>query len=527
MRSIMFSNIADSSKAGFIVADSTNSSARVEISANFRNHWIFSLISVFERSMVSFVSISYAQRFSEPSTRLGRPKTSWPRRLDREWTGFVEQSIVRLPLAASQSARAPAIAVFPTPPFPPKNTYFTGLRVRNAAIDSAMSGAVASRTFPGSVAIHHARQPIDHCEPRHVAFHLRDFCQHLRPEPGANAVEIPLLHADAVAQIRGDFPTQEMLRHHAIHDVACDGHVELREQLGRLPRVQDGHLFGNDHEEESRLLAVSKDLGRGADATFDVLQLAEDLVLLEHLLPLHDRSHLLVLAHLLPKLGDLADPLVVDLRHRQIVEGVAEGDEIVDVVVVLAGDHDVDDGVEDRALLHRRLRGRRLDVLFDLLGDGIEAVHVEDLLSDLVLVLADATVGVDLLGPKVGHDGHRALSEEVLMEDFLEARLRIDREDQDSLALFGEPVARRSGEGRLPESALPTEHDVPAIRVPLERVSQASHLPLFSHRLGRPVDRSELAAQMSTTADAGYDRASVMSFSRSIRRFQVATCGTT
>ena len=54
----MFSNIADSSKAGFIVADSTNSSARVLISANFRNHWILSLISVFDRSIVCFVSIS-------------------------------------------------------------------------------------------------------------------------------------------------------------------------------------------------------------------------------------------------------------------------------------------------------------------------------------------------------------------------------------------------------------------------------------------------------------------------------------
>ena len=54
----MFSNIADSSNAGFIVADSTKSSALVEMSANFRNHWIFSRISRFERSIVSRVSIS-------------------------------------------------------------------------------------------------------------------------------------------------------------------------------------------------------------------------------------------------------------------------------------------------------------------------------------------------------------------------------------------------------------------------------------------------------------------------------------
>ncbi len=54
----MFSNMADSSKAGFIVADSTNSSALVLMSANFRNHSIFSRISFLDFSMVSWVSIS-------------------------------------------------------------------------------------------------------------------------------------------------------------------------------------------------------------------------------------------------------------------------------------------------------------------------------------------------------------------------------------------------------------------------------------------------------------------------------------
>src|SRR5213592_292725 len=56
--STMFSNMADSSNAGFIVADSTKSSAFVEMSANLRNHWIFSRISRLERSIVSRVSIS-------------------------------------------------------------------------------------------------------------------------------------------------------------------------------------------------------------------------------------------------------------------------------------------------------------------------------------------------------------------------------------------------------------------------------------------------------------------------------------
>ena len=54
----MFSNMADSSKAGFMVADSTKSSALVVMSANLRNHWILSRISCLERSMVSLVSIS-------------------------------------------------------------------------------------------------------------------------------------------------------------------------------------------------------------------------------------------------------------------------------------------------------------------------------------------------------------------------------------------------------------------------------------------------------------------------------------
>ncbi len=56
----MFSNMADSSKAGFIVADSIKSSALVVISANFKNQLIFSRISFLDRSMVSRVSISKA-----------------------------------------------------------------------------------------------------------------------------------------------------------------------------------------------------------------------------------------------------------------------------------------------------------------------------------------------------------------------------------------------------------------------------------------------------------------------------------
>ena len=118
----MFSNIADSSNAGFIVADSTKSSALVEMSANFRNHWIFSRISRFERSIASLVSISNAARPGTPRTSVALPKTSWSSRPDRLWTGFVEASSVRRPSRASRTAVAPARTVLPTPPLPPKNT---------------------------------------------------------------------------------------------------------------------------------------------------------------------------------------------------------------------------------------------------------------------------------------------------------------------------------------------------------------------------------------------------------------------
>ena len=96
---------------------------------------------------------------------------------------------------------------------------------------------------------------------------------------------------------------------------------------------------------------------------------------------------------------------------------MAEGDEVIDVVVVVALVDDVDDRVEDRRLLYRRLcRGCR-DVVLDLGRDLGEPVHVADLLADLVLVFLDVPVGVDLLGPQVVGDLHRALAEDVLLED--------------------------------------------------------------------------------------------------------------
>jgi hypothetical protein len=125
MRSIMFSNIADSSNAGFIVADSTKSSALVVMSANLRNQRIFSRISSLLRSMLCRVSISQPQRLDTPSTATCLPSISWPNRVVRLCTGLVDTSSVRRPCRASPMAAAPAKTVLPTPPLPPKKKYFS------------------------------------------------------------------------------------------------------------------------------------------------------------------------------------------------------------------------------------------------------------------------------------------------------------------------------------------------------------------------------------------------------------------
>jgi hypothetical protein len=133
-------------------------------------------------------------------------------------------------------------------------------------------------------------------------------------------------------------------------------------------------------------------------------QLLQDLILLALLLAPEPAHHLLVLPHLLPQLGDFVDPLVVDLGHRQVVERLTEGNEIVNVVVVVALHDHVHDGVEHCALLHRRLRARRLDVVLDLLRHCWHPVHVQDFLPDFLLVFPNVAVRVDLLGPEVFHD---------------------------------------------------------------------------------------------------------------------------
>ena len=94
---------------------------------------------------------------------------------------------------------------------------------------------------------------------------------------------------------------------------------------------------------------------------------------------------------------------------------------------------------------------------------SLHAVHVEDLLADLLLVGPDALVGVHLLGEEVGHDLDRALAEDVALEDVAQRGLGVHREDQHPVALLGQVVAGGGREGGLAQAALAAEHDVAAV----------------------------------------------------------------
>jgi hypothetical protein len=113
-----------------------------------------------------------------------------------------------------------------------------------------------------------------------------------------------------------------------------------------------------------------------------------------------------------------------------------------------------------------------LDVVLDLVGDLVQAVHVEDLSPDLVLIVSDVLVGVDLLRPQVVDDLHGALAEDVALEDVGQTRLRVHRENEDIVALLREPERGRRGKGRLAEPSLPPEHHVPSVRVFAEHGSE-------------------------------------------------------
>src|SRR6266851_9226047 len=378
-------------------------------------------MSCLDRSMFSFVSISYAQRLLSPPTATGLPYTFWSSRPLRLWTGLVDASRVRLPCRARCSAVAPPITVFPTPPFPPKKVYLRfGPPSMYALSDPSMPPPTPPLPPPmrGSapaVAIHDGGELFDHREAGHVALELRHVADELAGEPLLDLLQVAALHREAVPQVGRHLLVGELRRQDPVHDIPRDRDVELGEQLGGLLGVQDDHLLGHDDEEKRGALLIGQDAGRFVDASTDVQQLVQDLVFLGDRLALDPRHHLLVLPHLLPELGDAVDPFVVHLGHREVIQGMAEGDEVVDVVVVVALHHDVDDRVEDRRLLHRRLRRGSLDVVLDFLRDLLEAVHVDDLLADFLLIRLDVRVGVDLLRPEVLDDFDGALAEDVAL----------------------------------------------------------------------------------------------------------------
>ncbi len=302
-----------------------------------------------------------------------------------------------------------------------------------------------------------------------------------------------LLHGDPVLEILGDVLILELRGQDPVDDVAGERHVELGEEFRRLERVADDHLLRGEDEEEGRHFLVGEDPRGLIDPLLDVEEFVQDGVLVELLLVSADyRGHLVVLPHLLPEPRDIVDPAVVDRGHAEVIERMAQGDQIVDVVVVPSLDNDVHHLVEDRALLHRRLRRRRLDVAFDLLRDFVHPVHVEDLLADLLLVRLHPLVRVDLLGVEVGYDFRGALPEDVLFENVAERRLGIDGKNEDLLPLLREVISRCRRKSGLAEAAFASEHDVSPVRVLLKYRCKRYNNHLLLYIVG---DRFEICFQ--------------------------------
>jgi hypothetical protein len=110
--------------------------------------------------------------------------------------------------------------------------------------------------------------------------------------------------------------------------------------------------------------------------------------------------------------------------------------------------------------------------MLDLLRHLRDPVHVGDLLPDLVLVVLDVAVGVDLLGVEVVHHLHRALAEDVFLEDVAQRRLRVHRKHQHLVSLLRQPECGGGGKGGLSQPALAAEHDVPPFLVRFESLSE-------------------------------------------------------
>src|SRR6266511_3621554 len=94
------------------------------------------------------------------------------------------------------------------------------------------------------IAIHDPSQLLDHLQAGDVALQLRDASQDLTAEAPVDLPEIALLHLEAVFQVGGHaIADRQVLRKDAVHDVAADGNVELREHLRGLAGVDEDHLL--------------------------------------------------------------------------------------------------------------------------------------------------------------------------------------------------------------------------------------------------------------------------------------------
>ena len=65
----------------------------------------------------------------------------------------------------------------------------------------------------------------------------------------------------------------------------------------------------------------------------------------------------------------------------------------------------------------RRLGGSGLNIILDLVGNLVQAVHIKDFLPNFFLISLDMLIGVDLLGEEIGHNLDRAFAVNVLLKD--------------------------------------------------------------------------------------------------------------
>src|SRR3989441_10158263 len=436
-----------------------NGRASRGMSAHLRNSLTRPRIEFRYRSTTSAVSTSTACTWFVPFTSMTFPPSRlWPNKLDREWTGFRDASRTRSPWDAKWYASPAAATVLPTPPFPPVKMYRIFGRCSRSS-GRLVTSATSKRGSEEEVVGHR----LDHVESARLARVHREHGPHLPGEFRADLIEVLPLHPRAVpeelhrlAALRlGEFG-----RLHLIHDEARHLEAERIEHLEGSFGIQDCHALRDEDHEERRAALVHHQIREPRDLPLDVLKFLQDFVLRD-LRALQGRRDRFVFLGLLPGLRDLPDPLAQDLRHRNHADPVAERGHVEHVKIVPARRDEVCHGVVRGRLVHRRFRGRGVDVLFDFRWELRQAIHREDLLLHLDLIVRDAPVCVDLHDVQIRNQRDEPPSEDVPIEDVAEARLRVRREAEDlPVPLRSHVVAEPRAARRLAEPALPREdHD--------------------------------------------------------------------